>query len=625
MQNCRIQFGTVRSRPGTTAVIGAEGKVTAIFNWLTPSGSNLVLYQDANQIKVYDFATSTAILAGLTCRAPSFAPLDVWTYICGYDTAGNGTMPVQIYGGGTPPQLDPAFRAPPSITTWTATDLVAGVCTAGTRLFGFVYQNRTGYLGKPVIADSLNNPFTITSAANRQIKIDITLPPQTDGGASAFGGTQATLSLIATRTDNNALWYFIPTDTQTGQVGVLPVPLNVSTSMTFVINLPDEDIAADLAGDTAQANFLFTQPTVNPGFVVAYGNRMCYGAGTKLYVSDIGEPQQIAEDRNVVRMQNQKAIGYAFQLPGNTNLYLTGDFWTGYVTDNSDSPATWAQPVQVSGALGAPLPNLVCAETGGNYVWIVTEAGPYLFDGSYADNPLTYLNSGLDERGLPVGWSRVNWSANYSIQIKDDVKNLRLYIAVPMDGSTEPNFMFVIDYRMGKTFETCDISLDVFTPQLFSSIGIVKEQSIGLTNLWMGPSQNGAITRLDETSHNDPGGLIDSYWKSGLVRNGELASAMIRVGALDIWSRGDSPLDGTQSTLGIAVISQDEQTFYTPELQSLMGVPAALVPQPGLQYSAKLDLARIYNFTVTFRTAAIDNWFELSSLTVWVRQDLTNR
>ncbi len=646
MQNCRIEFGTVKSRPGTSAVFASEGKVTALFNWINPGGDSLVLYQDGATLKSYNQtnAVSTVLLTAMTSRSPSFSPLDVWTYLCGYDTQGNGTMGVRVYGGEDTtthlPQVDPAFRAPPSITTWTATDLIPGVCTAGTHLFGFVYQNRTGYSGKPVIADSLGNPFTITTAGTLQIKIDITLPPQTDGGASVNGGVQAKLFLIATRADNPALWYFIPTDTQTGQVGEIDVPLNASTPMTFVMNLSDEDIAASLAGDTAQANFLLTQPP-DPSFVVAYGNRMCYGCGTTLYASDLQNPQSVAADLNAVRMQNQRKIGYAFQLPGNTSLYLTGDRWTGYVTDNSDSPATWAQPVQVSDALGAPLPNLVCQQTGGNYAWIVTEAGPYLFDGAYGDNPLTYLNSGLAPDGSAIGWTGVNWAANYCIQVKDDVKNLKLYIAVPMGAAGEPNAMFVIDYRMGKTFDTCDISIDVFDPVFFSSIGVVKESATGLSNLWIGPEAAGSVRRFDTSTHNDLGNPIDSYWESGLMRASETSTAMIRLGYMDLWVRGHSTLDAdllrrqaaiegvraVESGFGLAVvtISGDERSFNWLGLQTVAGVPAALEPGVAMQYSAKFDLARVYNYDIALGTFGIDNYFELSGLTCYSRPDLSNR
>jgi hypothetical protein len=752
-------------------------------NWLTPGGQNLVLYQDGASIKSYNQATATAatLVSGVTSYAPSFAPIDVWDYFCGFDTSGNGTFQCRIFDG---TNVDKAFRGAPTITAWTAADGGAGQCTQGQHFLGFCYQNRTGYTGIPVtsinyaitattnvsfsvtattnaspdvltlpghtfvngdtvtgrgatgdtsingvflvvnvsgstleLTDLLGNPingngaytgggsltspdlitapgnnlqvgqqvaiagalgdtaingtqlvatvptpgstFTLTDtdgniinssgaytgggvvtnpiqfttqAGNRQINVSVTLPAQLDGGTSANGGVQATLFLIATTASNPNLWYFMPTDSQTGEIGEQPVPYNAPVTLNFVFSLSDFDMTDSLAGDTAQANFLFLAQDANgngpfnPTFVLAYGQRMCYGDGTSLYVSDISNPQQIAADTNQVIMPNQRKIGAAFPLPGNPNLYVTGDRFCGYVTDNSDSPSTWAEPVLVSDMLGAQFPNLVCFDTGGPWVWIVTPGGPYLFDGAFEGQPLTYLSQGLDENQQPIGWSRVNWNAAYAIQIRDDVQNFKLYIAVPLDGATTPNYMFCIDYRMGKTFDTCDISLDLFTPQSFSSIAIVKEYATGLNNLWIGPATAGSIVREDITTHNDQGAAINWFWQSGLAKGPNITTSMVRVGYLDVWLRGNAPL-GTNGLpqINVTVTGIDGVTSVTPFLQTTMGVPAAITETPGLCYSCKTDLARQNDYTVTIGGNAVNVWGELSSFVSYEKADLTSR
>lgn len=705
MQNARIQFGTARSRAGTSAVFAATGKVKAISNWITPGDVNLVLYQDGDTLKSYrqDTVTSATILTGLTTtRSPVFAPLNVWNYICGYDTSGNGTIQTRVFDG---TNADKAFRGAPVVTTWDAVDSGAGQCTAGQHFIGFVYQNRTGYSGIPVTGSSftisaatnaapcvltavgnnlidgqtvtiasgtgntaingtrivtnrvgsnfeltdtdgnvingngiytgggtVTNPMQVTLTAGlRSISVTIDFPAQTDGGAGA-GGVQSTLFLIMTRADNPNIQYFIPTDTQSGSVGTQPVPYNTPATLTFVASISDEDMANSLAGDTAQANFnLLAQDAAgngpfNPNFVVAYGNRMCYGVGTTMYASDINNPQQIAADLNAVRMQNQRKMGAAFQLPGNTNFYITGDQWTGYVTDTGDYPSTWAPPVGVSDILGAPFQNCVCAQTGGNWVWIVTSAGPYLYDGTYGEQPITYLYSGYAPDESPIGWKRVNWNAAYAIQIKDNVKESKLYIAVPLDGATEPNFMFCIDYLQGKTFDTCDISLDVYNPAQFSSIGIVKEIATGTANLWIGPAAAGNVRRVDVATHNDEGLAIDSYWESGLCRGAEFRTSMIRVGAVDIWARGNAPLDvNGNPTFTVTLYSPDHQVSVPFTLLSTQGVPAALVPQPGIGYQSKSDISKIENYSIRVGTNVVDGWWELSMLRPYARADLYNR
>ncbi|MDE2098933.1 MAG: hypothetical protein KGL39_16890, partial [Patescibacteria group bacterium] len=517
----------------------------------------------------------------------------------------------------------------------------AFVVTAGSTFWltdsnGNPVNNSGAYTGGGMVT----NPFQINlTAGNRQINISVTLPAQSDGGTSNGGTVQATLFLIATRSDNPALWYFIPDDSQTGQIGEQPVPYNQQVTLSFVFSLSDEDIASSLAGDTAQQNFLFTAQNpdgtgpFNPSFVVAYGNRMCYGDGTTLWVSDLGFPQQIAADTNQVRMQSQRKIAMAFPLPGNTGLYLTGDGFTGYVTDNGDSPSTWAVPIIVSGAsgdavgLGTTYPNCVCASTKGPYVWIVTPSGPYLFDGAFEGNQLLYLSSGYDEQQNPTGWTRVNWAAAYAIQIRDDIENLKLYIAAPLDGATECNYMFVIDYRMGYTFDSVDVSIDVFNPQLFSSIAVVKEQATGKRNLWIGPAAAGNVARFDVTTPNDQGNAINSYWVSGLVRGlGQIQTAMIRVGAMDIWARGNAPLDASGNpTFLITLIGPDGVQQVPVVMEVTQGVPAALVETPGLQYQAQCDLSQVENVYCSFGTNAVGAFWELSGFTLFIRGDLSNR
>lgn len=794
MQNCRIRFGTVRSRPGTSPVFASGGKVSGMFNWLTPAGGNLLLYQDAFEIKTYNQAggvINPVLAVPNTTVAPVFTDLDVWAYMCGYDQSSSGTFQASIYDG---VNLDKAFRYPPNITAWTAIDGGTGYCTQGQHFFGFVYQNRTGYGGIPVtgigfsitattnvsfsvtatnngtpdvlavpghtfvdgatvtgagaagdtaingvflvanaiagvsveLTDLQGNPingngaytggatltapdlvaapgnnlqdgqtvtiagatgdtapnvggtvtivtpgstFTLTdlngnivnsngaytgggvvtnpiqvtlAAGNRRVNISVTLPALADGGTSATGGVQATLFLIGTRADNPALWYFLSDFPRTGQVGEQPVPLNTPTTLNFVFNLSDEDVADEFAGDTAQANFLFTAQNpdgtgpFNPSAVVPYGTRMCYVVGSVLWVSDLGFPQQIAADTNQIRMQNQRKIGTAFPLPGSTGLYITGDGFTGYVTDNGDSPSTWAVPVSVSTnlGLGTPYPNCVCADTKGPYVWIVTPSGPYMFDGAYEGNQLLYLSSGYDEQKNPIGWTRVNWAAASVIQVRDDVKNLKLYIAVPLDGATICNYMFVIDYRMGLTFDSVDVSLDVFNPQLFGSIAIVEEISTGEQNLWIGPAAAGSVSRFDVNTANDQGAAIDNYWISGLVRSdADVLTSMLRIAAMDIWARGNAPLLSNGATPPVIDVPSFNVTLFGPDgqqtvdviIETTQGVPAALVESPGIIYGSQFDISQIENYYVKFGTNAVDAWFELSAFKPYFKPDLANR
>lgn len=617
MQNCRIQPGVVGPRPGTSNVPNVPasiGNVTSIFNWQTQTDENLLLYQDGNTVKSYDLTTPgglTLLADTLTSRATSFCDFDVWTYFCGYNTLSKGVYQVRIFDG---TNTDIAFRGPVTLTAATAVDGGAGQCSIGTHLIGFVYQNRTGYSGIPSTTVA-STPISVTlTTDSRQINISVTLPALPDGGGNS------TLFLIMTTADNPANWFFIPTDTQTGSIGDQPVPLNTITTLNFVASLSDEDINA--SADSANSQFLLlaqaadgTGP-ITPSAIVAYGSRLCYLVGPKLYVSDPNNPQSITEDQNVVSMPNKRNMGMVFPLPGSTSLYLTGDRFTAYVTDNSDIPGTWPQPILISGALGASSPNCVCYRTAGNYAWVVTEGGPYSFNGIYDERPLTFL--------VADQWARVNWKAAYVIQCVDDVTNLKMYLGVPMDGATECNFQFVFDYQNtpeGGTpvFDQVDISLDVYNPAQFGSLGIVKEPTTGLSNLWIGPvAAGGNIRHLDTTTKNDNGLAVQRIWESGLVRGSDIRSSMIRLGPADLWIRGVGALTTT-------LYGPDKVQSANLQLMRGAGLPATLSPNPGIQYALKGDMSKVENATFRFETNAIDSWFELSMLRPYMRSDIANR
>ena len=485
MQNQRIAPGITRTRPGTSVIAPATGFVTGIFNWIDPFGVNHVVYRDGSVIRNYvqGGATSSILSSIGDTYRPSQADLDVWLYACGYDTTGAGTFQARIFDGAN---TDKAFAPPVVLLAATAVDGGAGQCTQGTHLIGVVYQNRTGYSGVPSTA-VMSTPISVTlNGGLRKINVTVSIPALMDGGTNPTGA-QATMFLIVTPANNPNNWFFLPGPVgDSTSVEQQPVPFNAPATLSFVFDLSDFDLEA--SADSALPQFLLLGQAAdgtgpfNPNFVVAYGQRMCYGVGTAIYISDINNPQQVSVANNQLVMPNQRYIAMAFPLPGGTDLFLTGDRWTARVTDNSDVPATWSQPVKISDAQGAPFHNCVCFKTAGGYAWVVTEGGPYMMNGTYAAKPITYLSAN--------SWARVNWKAAYAIEIADDVANLKLYIAVPLDGATMCTHVFVFDYQNGTNFDEVEFSIDFYNQQFFAnigSIGVVKEAATDQTNLWIGP------------------------------------------------------------------------------------------------------------------------------------------
>lgn len=617
MQNARVKYNTgyTASRPGTSSVgFSSVGIVTTIHNWIQPNDANTVLFQEGTEITALNQNTAikTVLQTGVANYQTTFSDINIWTYFCGEDITGNAQEQVRIYDG---TNVDVAFAGPVTLTAATAVQGATGYCTPGTHLIGFVYQDRTGFAGVPSTTVG-TTPISVTLTSASQINISVTLPALTNGGGNS------TLFLIMTPAGDAANWYFIPTDAQTGSIGSQPVPYNAPVTLNFVASLSDGDI--DASADSALPQFLFltqapdgTGPFL-PKFVVAYGTRMCYGVGTTLYISNQSNPQQVTGDQNYVQMPNQRELSFAFPLPGSTSIYICGDRWTAYTTDNSDVPATWPEPILVSDALGPPFPGCVCFRTAGNYVWVVTEAGPYRFSGIYDPLPLTHLSQDV--------WDQVNWAASYCITIVDNIAQQQVQISVPMGNSTVPTNIIVIDYQNGMLFNEVDVSVDVF-PAPIGTIGIVKEVANAgldtlesLSNTWIGKSTAGTIARFDVTTPNDEGAAINSFWRCGLFRSAnEVQSSMMRFIGCDVWMRGS----------GYPIF-----TAYGPDLTNPLVVPmdmasgvpvTSLSTTPGIYYVTQFDMSQVENATFQVGTNAVGAYWELSGMKPYYVPDLWNR
>lgn len=150
--------------------------------------------------------------------------------------------------------------------------------------------------------------------------------------------------------------------------------------------------------------------------------------------------------------------------------------------------------------------------------------------------------------------------------------------------------------------------------------GLSLDPTTGVISGFPTPPVGGclSIIHFDDATHNDTGIPFNSFWKSGLMRDREIATKMIRVGSCDIWVRG-------QGTLDITVASMDNTIVLNPPLLLQQGNPVQLSPSPGWIGQTKFDLAGIENYTVQVGTNGIDQWWELSGLMAYQKPQRTNR
>lgn len=616
LQNGRIRNLSMNSREGTSvAFTGTTGKVPSMYNWISPTDQHLI-YQDgtvAKRRKLSDGTTDSLVTGLTTTRALVSADLGPRVYFCGFDTSDYGTIQCRIYDGlytSAVPNVDKAFAGPLTFTAFTPSDGGVGQCTKGTHKLGFVFQSRSGFSGKPSpVVSSTFTPASITlNAQQRIISISITLNTPADAG------TGSAIYPIMTRADNPNAWFFVP-----GVFAILPASTAAWTQV-FTISVSDEDLANRAESADNQFNFLTQDGSglgpFTPQAVVAYGKRMSYVVGNKVYMSDIDNPQALTEDFNVVQMPSQRLITTAFQF--GQDYFIIGDRWTGRTSDNGDVPATWTQPKAVSDSIGTTAIHGVEWRTAGPWIWIASQRGLEYFDGQYQAHPVSYYNSDI--------WARINWAAAYAIQVVDDTTKLQVHVAVPLDGATEPTHDLVFDYTNGKTYETCDFSMDNFANGTFSSLAIVKDATTARTSVYVGPSAAGRVLKLDNTTGDDinattgAAAAVHGVWKSGYCRKpGEVQAKTLRVGNADYWLRGNGTPTLTWTGL-------DNVQSVTPALMSAgCTVVTNLSSAPGQVYSSKFDLSPVENYFFKVETNAVGAWFSLSAFTPYYKPALWTR
>lgn len=596
-RNVRFPPLKVLTREGTSELFEVDDKVTGMHLYLSASANWLFFYENGD-IKVRILDTDTTIaLYSQAGRIMSVAEAGPRVYIATADADGNATGQARFVNEdivGNP--VDKAF-APPFTFIPVIADAGAGFCTAGAHRFGYLVTSRSGFPGKPSPAPA--NVFTPTSftiaPGGREVQftvtVDVTAPP-------------VTIRPIMTTADNLEEYYIVPDESATIFVAGAGLPI----SMT--ISISDEDLA--LRGTSAEPNFNYLAQTVagtgpfNPSRVINYGNRMVYVVGTKVYISDPFEYEVVTEDLNTQEIPGRKLIITGFQL--RNTLYLLGPNWTAAFNDNGQAPRQWAAPYMVSGAIGTTAPNGVCWQTRGDYAWVANERGCWLFDGQYAEKPISYYIA---------EWADINWIDPGILQMADDVIRQRLYVAVPMavEGDPTPSEntrMFVFDYSRGLTPETVDWSIDEFDAETFSSILFMYEKEQGKSTTLIGPSAAGSITKYDSAAANDFGdGVIDSEYETGfLLKEEDKKQPISRFGRIELRVKGSG-------TLSLTAYSEDRQkTFTMPSL--------SLTQSPGQDLRSDLDLTN-ENMSLRMRTNALNARFEVSMMRAYWRDYMRNR
>lgn len=592
-QNVRFETNRVKTRDGFGADFSVSGKVTTIYHWITNDTGieiNRVIFKDGDDVKMRDMVSLVTQTLFTQSGGRSAPPAEGGSrlYIPVNTTAGIAASQLRIVNallGGVP--ADFAFAAPMVIAP-TVADAGAGSVTAGDHRFGYIMESRTGFVGKPGPQPSgVFTPVTATVAAGGRtltLTVNGTMPDDA-----------AYLHPIMTRIDNPDRWYFVPD-------AAVAVPGGAVWTANMTIDISDEDLANSATVVDEQFDYL-TQDSggsgpFNPFAVFEIGQRLCYLTPQKAYISDPQDYQALTEVEHTIQLPGQRQFIAGFAI--RDNVYFVGPSWTYGTSDNGDRPRLWVQPELVSGGIGTLGNQCVAWKTGGDYAWIANYSGLYFFDGQYDERPVSYM--------VEDSWRRINWGAAYAVQVVDDFVQQRVIVAAPLDGATEPTHMLVFDYSRGFKWDQVDFSLDNL-PSNFSAIGLVKNRTTGRPEMYVGPSAAGHMLRQQVDLRTDDSEAIDSLYETGLMlREGEKWKFM-KMGWLELIAVGEGDL-------AVTVYGLDR--VYDAPLGTIL-----LTEEPGNHPLIPLDF-NDENFSVRVESSTLGGWFDLSRITIMVRNWMTN-
>jgi hypothetical protein len=582
-RNVRYGPEGVRSRDDFSATaISVSGKATSFYNWVGNGLNRLIYVAGGAAVRMLNVSTAADVsLFSVACRGCTVAEAGDKALIATHTTAGAGAAQVRIslplIGGGS---IDKAFPAPWT-TALTMADNGAGNCTAGPALFGYVVESRTGYTGKPTAATA---SFT-ASAGGRALRGTMTVTVPADA---------AIVHPIRTRTDNPDKWYYEP-----GASVAVPGGA-VGWGVTVDFNTSDESLEASATEVDIEFDYLTQDGAgagpITPHCVALYGKRAVYLTPHRAYVSEPGDYQAITEALHGLELPGRRQMTTAFQF--RQSLYILGPGWTYEVADNGDYPATWANATEISSAIGTPAIQGICSKTAGDYVWIASESGLYLFNGSYSRLPVSYMNNDW--------WERINWAVPQSLIVVDNFIDKRLIVAAPIDDATEPSHMLVWDYARGLGPMDVDFAYYDFSISTFSALGLVKNTTTGEIELWRGPSASGAISK--ETAGAAPDQI--QQWESGHLIQQTGPRKWYRLGGVDLEISGTGTAGGE-----IAVMDHSISGAGTSNI--------TLAAAPGETYRELVDLTS-ENFSVRI-TVPPASKFELNGIVAHVKPWLGHR
>jgi hypothetical protein len=462
----------------------------------------------------------------------------------------------------------------PSTPMVAANSSLSGKVEAGLHTFAVAFESGSGFISK------IGGYVTLNCTGAK--KVDLSAIPLGPAGTTARILFSTKMLDAAAADPESNTYYFIPEGR---------IPNNLDTSKT--VDFYDADLMED-------ASFLLEQLGEIPA-----------GVGVGQYKSSLiswGEnanPALVRISRAGEPESHNEADGYLTVYPGigggvkncaeyRNQLIICKSHRTYSTMDNDDVPATW-DVGEVDGSIGTECHGIgQILNIGSNVedrLFVADRAGLRLFVGTYPDDAVLSFN--VDDI-----WGRITPLAFKNVEISVDAINSFIYVAVPLDGSTTPNFILYGDYSEGMAEDQIRWTLWQFPKRPTSIVcSLVNDVPV----IKFGSNQGYVHKEVPETTL-DMGQRIEWIIKFPLMPVGDLDEAVYHFTGIRLRARGEGTL---------AIDCEGQDGISTLHAQAL-----TLVERPGR------PLFRGFNFTsehcsVTLFLSNAGDWIILTKFILY--------
>ena len=338
---------------------------------------------------------------------------------------------VKVYDGTT--FRDAAGLAPPNaLEANVPVGPDTGIITIGTHLLSYAFETSSGFITEPA-------PFIALDYFGANA-FEITVLPT--GPAGTVARWLLVTKAIEFRADLGE-----PFDVSEDSVRRFPlffaVRIGNNTTTTYSLSFYDENLIDS-------ADYLYTRLNPIPagvGLLDYKGRMISYGEFTDpslVRVSEIGEPESFDETSGFIITDPSDNTGVRCVTEFRDNLFVFKRQRGQMTQDNQLSASTWPV-VNFEKSIGTEQYGIAAVMdakgSSSDGFLLASLNGLYFFNGVFADPELSYKILDL--------WNRINENYFHLVQVVNDPINARIYVLVPLDGSTTVSHIIFGDYSDG--------------------------------------------------------------------------------------------------------------------------------------------------------------------------------